>query len=113
MSIKDKGVVAEGQRVHANGIDIHYLDRGEGEPLVRPGGAERQAPEQIGQPGGHPSSAGEPQGGPQHVVDRDEEDADAEKPYEDTQRRRPLPSGEAGSTARATYTLLPFNSARG
>ena len=34
MSIKDKGVVAEGQRVHANGIDIHYLDRGEGEPLV-------------------------------------------------------------------------------
>src|SRR5581483_7882145 len=23
-----------GQRVHANGIDIHYLDQGEGEPLV-------------------------------------------------------------------------------
>ena len=25
---------AHGQRVHANGIDIHYLDQGEGEPLV-------------------------------------------------------------------------------
>jgi len=24
----------QGQRVHANGIDIHYLDQGEGEPLV-------------------------------------------------------------------------------
>jgi len=26
--------VPQGQRVHANGIDIHYLDQGEGEPLV-------------------------------------------------------------------------------
>ena len=25
---------AQGQCVHANGIDIHYLDQGEGEPLV-------------------------------------------------------------------------------
>ena len=25
---------SQGQRVRANGIDIHYLDQGEGEPLV-------------------------------------------------------------------------------
>ena len=25
---------SQGQRVHANGIDIHYIDQGEGEPLV-------------------------------------------------------------------------------
>lgn len=34
MSIKESRAVAEEQYVHANGIDIHYLDRGEGEPLV-------------------------------------------------------------------------------
>ena len=34
MSIKDSYVAAEGQYVRANGIDIHYLDQGEGEPIV-------------------------------------------------------------------------------
>ena len=34
MSINESRAVSEGQYVHANGIDIHYLDRGEGEPLV-------------------------------------------------------------------------------
>jgi pimeloyl-ACP methyl ester carboxylesterase len=34
MNIKESYVAAEGQYVRANGIDIHYLDQGEGEPLV-------------------------------------------------------------------------------
>jgi len=34
MSIKESSAVARGQYVSANGIDIHYLDQGEGEPLV-------------------------------------------------------------------------------
>ena len=34
MSTKESTHGARGQRVHANGIDIHYLDQGEGEPLV-------------------------------------------------------------------------------
>jgi pimeloyl-ACP methyl ester carboxylesterase len=34
MSSKQSDAVAEGQSVRANGIDIHYLDQGEGEPLV-------------------------------------------------------------------------------
>src|ERR1700759_4247199 len=34
MNTKESYVAAEGQCVRANGIDIHYLDQGEGEPLV-------------------------------------------------------------------------------
>jgi pimeloyl-ACP methyl ester carboxylesterase len=34
MSIKESSAVARGQYVSANGIDIHYLDQGEGQPLV-------------------------------------------------------------------------------
>ena len=34
MSLTASAVQAEGSQVHANGIDIHYLDQGEGEPLV-------------------------------------------------------------------------------
>ncbi len=34
MSIKESRVAPEAHRVHANGIDIHYLDQGKGEPLV-------------------------------------------------------------------------------
>jgi pimeloyl-ACP methyl ester carboxylesterase len=34
MSIKDSHVATEAHSVHANGIDIDYLERGEGEPLV-------------------------------------------------------------------------------
>ena len=34
MNTKESYVAAEGQYVRANGIDIHYLDQGEGEPLV-------------------------------------------------------------------------------
>jgi pimeloyl-ACP methyl ester carboxylesterase len=34
MSIKESSAVARSQYVSANGIDIHYLDQGEGEPLV-------------------------------------------------------------------------------
>lgn len=34
MSIKESSAVARGQYVRANGIDIHYLDLGEGRPLV-------------------------------------------------------------------------------
>jgi pimeloyl-ACP methyl ester carboxylesterase len=34
MSITDSTPASQGQRVHANGIDIHYLDQGQGEPLV-------------------------------------------------------------------------------
>ena len=34
MSIKESSAVARSQYVGANGIDIHYLDQGEGEPLV-------------------------------------------------------------------------------
>jgi pimeloyl-ACP methyl ester carboxylesterase len=34
MSITDSTPAPQGQRVHANGIDIHYLDQGQGEPLV-------------------------------------------------------------------------------
>jgi pimeloyl-ACP methyl ester carboxylesterase len=34
MSVKDSSTAARGQYVSANGIDIHYLDQGDGEPLV-------------------------------------------------------------------------------
>src|SRR5262249_60534525 len=34
MSTTDSTPASQGQRVHANGIDIHYLDQGDGEPLV-------------------------------------------------------------------------------
>jgi len=34
MSTMESTTAPHGQRVHANGIDIHYLDQGEGEPLV-------------------------------------------------------------------------------
>jgi pimeloyl-ACP methyl ester carboxylesterase len=34
MSTTDSTPASQGQRVHANGIDIHYLDQGQGEPLV-------------------------------------------------------------------------------
>lgn len=34
MSTKESIPASQGQRVHANGINIHYLDQGEGEPLV-------------------------------------------------------------------------------
>ena len=34
MSIEESSAVAQGKYVSANGIDIHYLDQGEGEPLV-------------------------------------------------------------------------------
>jgi pimeloyl-ACP methyl ester carboxylesterase len=34
MSITETNTVAQGQHVSANGIDIHYLDQGEGQPLV-------------------------------------------------------------------------------
>ena len=34
MSLGASAVQAEGNQVHANGIDIHYLEQGEGEPLV-------------------------------------------------------------------------------
>jgi len=34
MSTTESTRASEGQRVHANGIDIHYLDQGDGEPLV-------------------------------------------------------------------------------
>lgn len=34
MSIKQSRSAAEGKYVRANGIDVHYLDQGEGEPLV-------------------------------------------------------------------------------
>ena len=34
MSIKGSSAVARGQYVRANGIDIHYLDQGEGQPFV-------------------------------------------------------------------------------
>jgi pimeloyl-ACP methyl ester carboxylesterase len=34
MSIKESSAVARSQYVSANGIDIHYLDQSEGEPLV-------------------------------------------------------------------------------
>ncbi len=34
MSTQESTTAPHGQRVHANGIDIHYLDQGEGEPLV-------------------------------------------------------------------------------
>jgi len=34
MSIKESSAVARGQYVSANGIEIHYLEQGEGEPLV-------------------------------------------------------------------------------
>ena len=34
MSTKESTTASQDQRVHANGIDIHYLDQGEGEPLV-------------------------------------------------------------------------------
>ena len=34
MSTTKSTTAAQGQRVHANGINIHYLDQGEGEPLV-------------------------------------------------------------------------------
>ena len=34
MSINESRAVSEERYVHANGIDIHYLDQGEGEPLV-------------------------------------------------------------------------------
>jgi len=34
MSSQESTTAPHGQRVHANGIDIHYLDQGEGEPLV-------------------------------------------------------------------------------
>jgi pimeloyl-ACP methyl ester carboxylesterase len=34
MSTQESTTARHGQRVHANGIDIHYLDQGEGEPLV-------------------------------------------------------------------------------
>jgi pimeloyl-ACP methyl ester carboxylesterase len=34
MSIKESSAVARGHYVSANGIDIHYLDQGEGQPLV-------------------------------------------------------------------------------
>jgi pimeloyl-ACP methyl ester carboxylesterase len=34
MSIKESSAVAPGHYVSANGIDIHYLDQGEGQPLV-------------------------------------------------------------------------------
>jgi pimeloyl-ACP methyl ester carboxylesterase len=34
MSIKESSAVARGRYVSANGIDIHYLDQGDGEPLV-------------------------------------------------------------------------------
>ena len=34
MSTSQSITAAQAQRVHANGIDIHYLEQGEGEPLV-------------------------------------------------------------------------------
>jgi pimeloyl-ACP methyl ester carboxylesterase len=34
MSTTESTPASPGQRVHANGIDIHYLDQGDGEPLV-------------------------------------------------------------------------------
>src|SRR5262249_53463931 len=34
MSVTVSTPASPGQRVHANGIDIHYLDQGQGEPLV-------------------------------------------------------------------------------
>src|SRR3954452_18091733 len=34
MSTQESTTARHGQRVHAHGIDIHYLDQGEGEPLV-------------------------------------------------------------------------------
>lgn len=34
MSIQESTTAPHGQRVHANGIDLHYLDQGEGQPLV-------------------------------------------------------------------------------
>lgn len=34
MSIKESSAIAQGQYVSANGIDIHYIDQGQGEPLV-------------------------------------------------------------------------------
>jgi pimeloyl-ACP methyl ester carboxylesterase len=34
MSTQESTAARNGERVHANGIDIHYLDQGEGEPLV-------------------------------------------------------------------------------
>ena len=34
MSLGASAVRAEGDKVHANGIDIHYLDHGNGDPLV-------------------------------------------------------------------------------
>ena len=34
MSIKESSAVAHAQYVSANGVDIHYLEQGEGEPLV-------------------------------------------------------------------------------
>lgn len=34
MSTKESSAVAHGQYVSANGIEIHYLDQGEGQPLV-------------------------------------------------------------------------------
>jgi pimeloyl-ACP methyl ester carboxylesterase len=34
MSTTESTPASQGQRVHANGIDIHYLDQGEDEPLV-------------------------------------------------------------------------------
>jgi pimeloyl-ACP methyl ester carboxylesterase len=34
MSTQEGTMTRDGERVHANGIDIHYLDQGEGEPLV-------------------------------------------------------------------------------
>jgi pimeloyl-ACP methyl ester carboxylesterase len=34
MSTTENMPASQGQRVHANGINIHYLDQGEGEPLV-------------------------------------------------------------------------------
>ena len=34
MSTKESTTASQEQRVHANGINVHYLDQGEGEPLV-------------------------------------------------------------------------------
>jgi pimeloyl-ACP methyl ester carboxylesterase len=34
MSTTENMSASQGQRVHANGINVHYLDQGEGEPLV-------------------------------------------------------------------------------
>ena len=34
MSLGASAVQAEGNQVHANGIDIHYVEAGEGEPLI-------------------------------------------------------------------------------